>query len=125
MAVLSVHHVSLIVANTEVSVDFYCNVLQLPLCNDRPDLGFAGAWLQLGEQQIHLLELPNPDPVAGRPKHGGRDRHTAFWVDDMPQLELRLEDRNIPFTRSKSGRSAIFFRDPDGNGIECIAKVQE
>ncbi len=27
--------------------------------------------------QIHLMELPNPDPTAPeqRPEHGGRDRH--------------------------------------------------
>lgn len=24
---------------------------------------------------IHLMELPNPDPLEGRPQHGGRDRH--------------------------------------------------
>jgi len=125
VAVLSVHHVSLIVASTEVSVDFYCNVLKLPLCNDRPELNFAGAWLQVGEQQIHLLELPNPDPVEGRPAHGGRDRHTAFLVDELAELEARLAAREIPFTRSKSGRAAIFFRDPDGNGIECIEKTAE
>ena len=27
--------------------------------------------------QIHLMQLPNPDPTTGRPAHGGRDRHTG------------------------------------------------
>ncbi len=120
MAVLSMHHVSLLVADTQAAVDFYCNVLGLPLCNDRPELGFPGAWLQVGAQQIHLLELPNPDPIEGRPQHGGRDRHTAFAVDNLAAIEAELEKRQLEFSRSKSGRAAIFFRDPDGNGIECI-----
>ena len=35
----------------------------------------AESWLML--TQIHLMELPNPDPTAPeqRPEHGGRDRH--------------------------------------------------
>ena len=80
----------------------------------------AGAWLTVGSQQIHLLELPNPDPVKGRPEHGGRDRHTAFYVSDIDILIKSLEQNSITFTRSRSGRSAIFCRDPDGNALEFI-----
>jgi glyoxylase I family protein len=29
----------------------------------RPDLGYPGSWHNIGNGQIHLLELPNPDPV--------------------------------------------------------------
>lgn len=115
------HHVSLIVADGPRAAAFYQNVLGLaPL--PRPDLGFPGLWFSLGEgQQLHLLELPNPDPITGRPDHGGRDRHTALQVDNLSELEQRLKAANIPFTRSRSGRAAIFCRDPDGNGWELIA----
>jgi glyoxylase I family protein len=117
---LRLHHVSLLVADTQAAVAFYGGLLGLtPI--ERPDLGFPGAWFGIGEQQLHLLELPNPDPVGGRPAHGGRDRHTAFLVDDLADLEARLGARGIPFTRSRSGRPAIFCRDPDGNGVELIA----
>ncbi|MBA1332243.1 glyoxalase, partial [Candidatus Endoriftia persephone str. Guaymas] len=75
-----IHHVSLIVADTDTALSFYSGLLGLESIKARPDLGFPGAWLALGEQQIHLLELPNPDPVAGRPAHGGRDRHLALQV---------------------------------------------
>ena len=88
----------------------------------RPDLGYPGAWLNVGTQQIHLLELPNPDPVDGRPEHGGRDRHIALLVDNLEMLESRLAGHNIGFTRSKSGRKALFCRDPDANAVECIEK---
>ncbi len=85
-------------------------------------MGFPGAWLQIGEQQIHLLEVPNPDPVEGRPEHGGRDRHVALSVDNLAEIEQKLQQQGFSFTRSKSGRAAIFCRDPDGNGVELIEK---
>ena len=120
MTVLSIHHVSLVVADTAKSVLFYTQILGLEVCEDRPELAFAGAWLQVGGGQIHLLEVPNPDPVENRPEHGGRDRHLAMTVDDISKIEKRLESRGLVFTRSRSGRPAIFCRDPDGNGLEFI-----
>ena len=113
------HHVSMLVKNTEVSLGFYIDVLGMrPVA--RPDLGFPGAWLGVGEQQIHLLELPNPDPVENRPAHGGRDRHLALTVTDLDKLTGRLEQAGISYSLSKSGRAALFCRDPDGNGLEFI-----
>lgn len=87
----------------------------------RPELGFPGLWYSLGGGlQLHLLELPNPDPVTGRPDHGGRDRHVALLVDDLEGMVARLEQAGIEVTRSRSGRAAIFCRDPDGNGWELM-----
>lgn len=123
MAVLAIHHVSLVVADTQASVDFYQQVLGLSLCKERPELGFPGAWLEIGEQQIHLLEVPNVDPVAGRPEHGGRDRHLAMTVEKLSDYRQALESRGLAYTLSRSGRAALFCRDPDGNGIELIEKV--
>ncbi|WP_133512550.1 VOC family protein [Candidatus Thiosymbion oneisti] len=115
-----IHHVSLIVADTERSLVFYRGLLGLIPDKQRPDLGYPGAWLWVGDQQIHLLELPNPDPLQGRPQHGGRDRHLALAVKDVASLALRLEQAGITFTRSRSGRPAIFCRDPDGNALELM-----
>jgi len=120
VAVLSIHHVSLVVADTNKALSFYCDVLGLSVCHERPDLNFAGAWLAVGTQQIHLLEVNNPDPVSGRPDHGGRDRHLAMLVNNLADVEKKLILQNIAFTRSRSGRAALFCRDPDGNAIELI-----
>ncbi len=125
MSVLSVHHISLVVANTEQALGFYHGILGLQVCNDRPDLGFPGAWLTIGEQQIHLLEVANPDPVNNRPEYGGRDRHLAVTVDDLSEFEEKLMADDIAFSKSSSGRAALFCRDPDGNGIELIEKTRE
>lgn len=119
-AIQQIHHVSIIVSNTDKALDFYHRLLGLPIDENRPDLGFAGAWLKVGEQQIHLLEVANPDPVDERPEHGGRDRHTAFNVLHLAELITRLEAEQIPYTLSRSGRKALFCRDGDGNTLEFI-----
>lgn len=58
---------------------------------DRPDnkLSLGGVWLNVGSlsQMIHLMELPNPDPKAGRPQHGGRDRHACLSVKDVMKMK--------------------------------------
>ncbi len=120
MKVQSIHHVSLLVADTERALGFYRDLLGLDVI-DRPELGFPGAWLAIGDRQLHLLTLPNPDAEAKRPEHVGRDRHLALVVEGLDELEQRLLQAGITVTRSKSGRNAIFCRDPDGNGIELIA----
>ncbi|HJX18575.1 MAG TPA: VOC family protein [Acidiferrobacterales bacterium] len=117
---LAIQHVSVIVADTERALAFYRDVLGLPVDVQRPDLGYPGAWLTIGAQQIHLLELPSPDPVTGRPAHGGRDRHVALTLRDLDALRRRLDAAGIPYTLSKSGRRALFCRDPDSNALEFI-----
>ncbi|MFZ1575525.1 MAG: VOC family protein [Chromatiaceae bacterium] len=118
--IIGIHHASLFVADTARALAFYRDLLGLAVIAERPDLGFPGAWLRVGAQQIHLLELPNPDPVTGRPDHGGRDRHLALVVRDLDALAERLEQAGIPYSRSRSGRAALFCRDPDANALEFI-----
>jgi len=116
----SILHGTVIVADIDASQRFYCGVLELSIDPDRPDLGYPGLWLDVGQQQIHLMQLPNPDPVDGRPVHGGRDRHIALAVADLDQLLQRLAAAGIVYSISKSGRKAMFCRDPDGNTLEFI-----
>jgi glyoxylase I family protein len=120
MNIQDIHHCSLIVSDTETALHFYHDVLGMPVNPDRPDLGYKGAWLDVGTRQIHLLELPNPDPVSGRPEHGGRDRHVAFHIDNINKLVRVLEQEGVLYSLSKSARKALFCRDPDGNALEFI-----
>jgi glyoxylase I family protein len=118
---LGIHHASVIVADTARALEFYVDVLGMEVDIARPQLGFPGAWLKVGGgQQIHLLELPNPDAGSVRPEHAGRDRHTALRLQGLDAIEERLQRHGIAFTRSRSGRRALFCHDPDGNGIELI-----
>jgi glyoxylase I family protein len=124
MSIVALHHVSLIVSDTNRSLRFYCDLLGLTVDTSRLDFAYPGAWININAtQQIHLLEVPNPELGLTRPAHGGRDRHLALWCDDFDALAQRLESANIPITRSKSGRPALFCRDPDDNAVEIIRHV--
>ena len=118
-----IQHASFLIADLNSAVDFYHGVLGMTLVPDRPELGYPGAWLQIQQQQIHLLQLPNPDPVEGRPQHGGRDRHVAFGISDLDSLVARLKTAGIAYTLSRSGRRALFCRDPDGNALEFVEEA--
>lgn len=115
-----VHHVGVICENLERSLEFYQGVLGLKINPDRPDdkLPYRGAWFWVGAEMIHVMELPNPDPQTGRPEHGGRDRHTCVAIKSLDGLKIALENAGISYTLSKSGRAALFARDPDGNALE-------
>ena len=116
-------HTSFLVADLDRALDFYHGVVGLELDPDRPDLEYPGAWLQIQAQQIHLLQLPNPDPTDDRPQHGGRDRHVAFEIRNLDELVTKLETAGITYSLSRSGRQAMFCRDPDGNALEFIEKA--
>ena len=116
----SINHVSLLVADTGRALDFYHGLLGLPVDNNRPLLGFPGAWLNVGNGQIHLLELPDAGEQQVSLQHGGRDRHLAMNVVDIDETVRALEAAGIACTRSRSGRKALFCRDPDGNTLELV-----
>lgn len=119
--IVRLHHVSFIVEDLDKSLAFYQSVLGLETDSNRPDLGYPGAWLTLPEQQqIHLMQLDNPDENSQRPAHGGRDHHVAFSVCSIDEIADSLNDLNMSFTKSKSGRKALFCRDPDENALEFI-----
>ena len=121
--VKTIDHVSVLVSDTRRALKFYQDILGLEMDNSRPQLDFPGVWLTVGSATIHLLELSD---VASEPKqsvHGGLERHIALRVSELEALVAVLERENIPFTRSRSGRRALFCRDPDGNVLECVEAV--
>lgn len=113
-------HTSLLVEDIARARIFYEEVLGLIASPDRPDMGFSGVWYDIGACQIHLLCLPNPEAGLARPEHGGRDRHIALAITDIAQLKARLDNADVAYTLSRSGRPALFCRDPDGNALEFV-----
>jgi glyoxylase I family protein len=118
--VIGFDHVSVLVADLTKAAAFYECVLGLKKL-PRPELGFEGVWLSLGQHQaLHLMALPNPDALLGRPIHAGKDRHVALQVRDLEETKTVLARAGVAFTVSQSGRNSIFCRDPDGNGLELL-----
>ena len=117
-----IQHCGVLVKDIEKSKAFYMSVFGFSdESNLRPlSLPYPGAFLRVGQDQIHLMMLPNPDPTTGRPDHGGRDRHIALTVNNIDKIASRLTANDIKFTLSMSGRRALFCRDLDGNAMEFM-----
>jgi glyoxylase I family protein len=117
---ITFNHVSIMVSDTVQSVEFYGRILGLTVDPARPDLKVRGAWLSVGKQQLHLLEVPANPGVRNNAGYGGRDYHFALNVPDLGKVKQALDENGIDYDVSSSGRAAVFFRDPDGNGVEVI-----
>lgn len=118
--ITGIAHSSLLVADLDRALRFYQDILELDPDGARPALGYPGAWLNVGSQQIHLIELSSLDPTNNRSEHPGHDRHTALYINSLASLTEILKAAAISYTLSHSGRAAVFCRDPDGNGLEFI-----
>lgn len=111
MQVLGVHHVSINVADVDAALAFYTGLLGLSVRDDRPSFGFGGAWLDVGHQQIHLIEA-DPPPNLGQ--------HLAIQVEDLDHSVAELRGEGIHVTDPSPvgpGRQA-FLQDPSGNTVE-------
>jgi glyoxylase I family protein len=105
-------HVAINVPDVPGAVAFYTEVLGMTLNDERPDFGFAGAWLDAGGQQVHLIELPVP-PNMGQ--------HFALLYDDIAAVVADLRRQGFEVTDpvpSGPNRHQAFVNDPWGNVIE-------
>jgi len=111
-----VHHVSINVDDVDTNRDFYVNTLGFsPI--ERPDLGIGGAWLQMGPQQLHLVELPLME---------GFGPHFAIEVDDIEAARNILVERGVEVSDPRPIDGVClqaFFTDPAGNQIELNQPV--
>ncbi|OFZ70785.1 MAG: glyoxalase [Betaproteobacteria bacterium RBG_16_58_11] len=119
MKITQLLHSSILVMDVGQARAFYEGVLGLSPSTLRPDLGYPGVWYELGAQQIHVLALATA-PQLIHAEHGGRDRHIALAIDDIAALKAKLDALKIAYTLSRSGRRALFCRDPDGNALEFV-----
>jgi glyoxylase I family protein len=111
MRPIAVHHVSINVSDADEAARFYIEHLGLVRREDRPDFGFGGAWLDAGNQQVHLIEGEPPAAVG---------QHFALQVTDLDDAIAELRTQGVSVTDASpvgSGRQA-FLSDPSGNGIE-------
>ena len=111
MKPLAVHHVSIAVPDIETALEFYTTVLGMTQRSDRPSTIGAGAWLDVGGQQLHLVKSDTPDP---------RGQHFAVLVDDLDATteELRAAGVKVSDAVPIGNARQAFLSDPAGNAIE-------
>ena len=122
-------HCGLIVADLERSRRFYGGALGLEEVARPQNFVFAGAWFQIGDDQLHLLVADDTTGRAGGPDPGpsarmGLATHIALEVDDLEAARARLHQHAIeliggPMPRG-DGYDQLFVRDPDGFVIELF-----
>jgi glyoxylase I family protein len=115
-------HAAVLVSNLEKSIEFYEGILGLSRI-DR-SLNYPGAWYQIGDVQIHLIEdldyhSPRIDLIKST-----RNPHIALGVRDLTAAKQQLLAANCSVKMSNSGRAALFTQDPDGNAIELIEHLR-
>jgi len=111
MARHTLNHASIRVREISRSREFYEGVLGFSTA-PRPDLGFPGAWYDLGGGQLHLIQQAQQtfdgiDPTAP---------HFAVQVASLAEVKKTLEARGIAYL--EFGGSQLWVRDPDGNVVE-------
>ena len=140
-----IHHVSLNVSNLERSLAFYRDVLSLePLIPSENVEGSGfGRAVKIDGAKIRYAVLRAKDgatslwliqfltPKARQSTQQANDTgapHVAFNVDDIGEAKAKLEARGVKFNSEPikvddgplSGRSFVYFPDPDGVTIELF-----
>lgn len=111
-------HVAVMVSDVPRARKFYENVLGLEPATNRPNLSVQGVWYELGNMQLHLLALSHTLDRSIALLHPGQEPHIALAVENIERVREILQAAQIPFAMSRSGRRALFCRDPDGNVLE-------
>ena len=114
-------HVNIFVRNAERSREWYADVLGLHTYDIRPG---RAAFMAADVEKSHEIALIQVGDDAPGPAKGQVGLNHMAWMmeslDDLKEQFHRLKARGVPIERvSDHGISiGIYFRDPDGNGVE-------
>src|SRR5262249_39546458 len=110
------NHTALRITDADRAISFYDKVLGLKPLASRPNFGFGGAWLGVGENQIHLISADKREGVINP-----LGPHVALDVEDFDDTKRQLKEMGIEFLEAPSnmgiGRQ-LWILDPDGNTVE-------
>lgn len=115
-------HVNIYVRDAAKSHEFYTRILGLHTYHVAA--GGRAVFLSADKSMSHEVALMTVGPDAPLQQKGQVGlNHMAWMVDSLDELKTyyhRLKDNNVKFDHiSDHGLSlGIYFRDPDGNGLE-------
>ncbi len=116
--IVGMNHFTVIAQDPEATLDFYTGLLGLRI-GERPDLGFAGAWLYAdGSPQaiLHMyFDRPLPSPAAGVIDH------MAFTAMGLKAVKARFDERGHKYDLRRqvgAGTWQLFTFDPNGAKVE-------
>jgi catechol 2,3-dioxygenase-like lactoylglutathione lyase family enzyme len=123
-----VHHITLIGADRQTSIDFWEGVLGMPFIFEQPNLDVpeeSHLYFDPGDGRLITVftdERRRPDATRN-PEGIGNLHHIAFTVSHAvyTQITRRLDERGISHTGEvdRGFMDSIYFRDPLGQLIEC------
>ena len=125
--VLGVHHITLMGADRQTSIDFWEGVLGMPFIFDQPNLdddAEGHLYFDPGDGRlVTIFSNENRKAVHRRtPTDAGCVHHIAFEVDraTFGQITKRLEDRGIGHSgvKDRGFMDSIYFKEPLGMLIE-------
>jgi catechol 2,3-dioxygenase-like lactoylglutathione lyase family enzyme len=127
---LRADHVAIPVWNAAASLEFYSEVLGLPLISASTGDDWGGKdWLLMGfaladQRELVLVALRGAEapPADGGPADA---RHYALGAQDAAALDAwraKLTKAGVGFTEADHGdRQSIYFQDPNGVMLEITA----
>ena len=107
---LRLAHVNLRVDRLETALRFYIDVLRLETVTRRDTEG-QGAWLKIGDAEIHLTEDATPQPAS--------KRHLALEVADLASARAAVAGSGAVIEKEEPG-VRFWTRDPSGNRLEIV-----
>jgi catechol 2,3-dioxygenase-like lactoylglutathione lyase family enzyme len=130
LQVQGVHHITLVGADRQTSIDFWEGVLGMPFIFEQPNLDVpeeSHLYFDPGDGRLITIftnENRKPDPTP-TPNEIGAVHHIAFWVSraTFAQAVERLDRRGIQHSgvKDRGFMDSIYFRDPLGFLIELAA----
>ena len=124
-----VHHITLIGATRQVTIDFWEGVLGMPFIFEQPNLDNpdeSHLYFDPGDGRLITVFTNETRPVdtTPNPEGIGNLHHIAFTVSraTYTQIAKRLDERGVKHTGEidRGFMDSIYFRDPDGNSLELM-----
>jgi catechol 2,3-dioxygenase-like lactoylglutathione lyase family enzyme len=124
-------HGALLVADEQRARDFYVGALRLPEVPRPPNFDFPGLWVQVGDQQLHIIGEDSPGRARAvhtgwRPDELARGyaTHVALAVADFDGYLAQLRERGIELVGGPRDRGdgvqQAYIADPDGHVVEIM-----